>query len=313
MKLIFNKKNTGWVEDIKDDRDYQYNDHFGEEIFGAMLPDKFFYENQDIPRVSYQNGTVSCVCNAFCFANAFNSKKNDNNDVFFSWRFPYALIRRLTGGTSFRDNAKHGKLYGYCIDQLMPQSEYRLAYNQQKEKQRINVEMLKNAERYKIDGYFYVKAHNKTELKTAILKSPVILGTYVNNETWNKDIIRWNGNKQFGHCFCVIGWTRDYWLIVDWLSKDVQFKKLDINYPILSAITLRDIPDKKQTTMLKTVKPNGDNKIYIILENSTKQHITSFAQYQEGVRTKVLKEFVEVDAESLENYPDAKHNLTFIL
>ena len=304
------KKNRGWTEDIPDDgRDWKFEEHFEDDIFGAVIPEEFERDPLSLPRISHQHRTVSCVINSFNFVNAWHSKQ-EGNDVFFAWRFPYALIRRLAGGTSFRDNGNFFRKTGVCLDHYMPQSKWMLALNQGAEQKRITPEMYENAENFKTKGFYYVR-NRKEDMKVAIMKAPLIIGVYTNSNAWNQDIIKYDGNKSFGHAIVIWDWKKHYWEITDWQG-DGTIKKLDINHPIMSAVVLLDKPDGNKI-MYPTIKEKDGPKIFAILPNSTKSHITSMAQYKEGVRTKVFGEYKTDKDDELKNYPDAKHPLSFSL
>jgi len=281
----FKPNRGGWVEDIPDKRDYKFGTYFAPEIFGATLPTLFSWKNEELPTISFQDSTFSCVCNSFSFINAFNSKR-EGNDVFLSWRYLYALVPQMSGGTSFRDNGEQLRKGGQTLNSEMPENEYYLAMNQRAEKNRITSAMREHALTYRIKNYFYIDTYNKTELKTAIMKAPVVIGIYSNSNQWNNEIIKYDGYRQFGHAIVIIGWSPTYWLIVDWMNPNWQIRKLDINHPIASAIVVVDMPDTSiDKIMMKTYKSENKPEIYLLKHNGTLQHLSSFEQYKKGIDT----------------------------
>jgi hypothetical protein len=312
--LIHKPKPGGWVIDKVDERDYKFVDYFGKDVFGAVIPTKFIWEKDKLPVFPFQDSALSCVSCSFTFVNSYHSK-NDENDVLLSWRHLFASVPQFSGGTSFRDNAECLRKTGQCEDLLMPGSQYYHALNQAAEKKFINENqnVLDNAKSYKIKGYFQVRAYNKAELKTAVMKAPVIIGVYTNLSAWSKDVIVYDGFQQFGHAIVICGWDEKYWYIADWNGVK-ELRKMDINHPIASATVVADIPDDIPTLMLKTVKIEEDPKIWILFRNGKRQHITSWEQYQAGLEKKLWNAYVMVPKEELDLYPvDEKNPLAFLL
>ncbi len=312
--LIRKQRQGGWQPDTQDNRDYQFINFFKDDIFGASIPREFERNYLQLPRISHQQNTLSCVCNSFSFANAFNSKQNDNNDVFFSWRFLYANATRYQSGTTFRDNGQVLRRLGQPLDNLMPQKDWQLANNQSQEKGRITQDILNNAENFKIQTFFYVNNQNINELKIAVMKSPVIIAVFSNNNAWSKDIIRYDGNKQFGHAIVIVGYNEDYWTIADWQG-DETFRKLDINHPIASACILLDLPDAVGAkTMMRTLKVENKKEIWLLFNNGKLQHIRSMEQYLKGIEKKVWKPFELISELEASQYPiDTTNPLVFNL
>jgi hypothetical protein len=237
--------------------------------------------------------------------------------VFLSWRYLFANVPQYSGGTSFRDNGDYLRKSGQVTDNEMPEAEYYLALNQAQEKKRITTQMKANAWTYRIKNYFYISSYNKTEIKVAVMKAPVIIGVYSNNSAWSQDIIKYDGNQEWGHAITIVGWCNDYWWITDWQGSGT-YRKLDINYPISSAIVVTDMPDESiDKVMLKTYKAENNPAIWAILPNGERFHIRSWEQYKEGLRTQLWGGYwVKTESEMKElfdMYPETQNPPAFLL
>lgn len=308
-------KPSGWLPDELDQRDYSYEDYFVEEIFGAALPDKFIRTTKDLPSIHFQDSILSCVHASFAFANSYNSLYNSNNEVKLAWRYTYCQVPHYSGGTTFRDCANVLRKQGQCINSLLPEELYWYGEKAMQSAQYITPEAKANAENYKIGGYFYIKPYDEFSIKSACQKSPVIIGLYCNRKNWKTgEVITWNGIKQYGHAICIVGWddTKEAWQLTDWDNKG--FKWLSYEYPIFTALTIRDLPDGLQEKTMKLVKTKNDPKIYVLLPNGKKQHITSPKQLQEGLDQGIFSPPVKlVTQKELDEYPVSDHPFHFSL
>jgi len=213
---------SDWIKDAKDRRDKRFQDHFP---IDAPLPQKF---QHDIEPFIDCGHILSCVPSAFTTINSWFHKKE------LSWRYLYANIEHLRGGTRFRDNASYLRHFGQVADKEMPQEEYHRAKNQYWELEQITDGMKENALKYRIDKYYYVR---RKDLKQAVLLSPVIVGLKTDRywHDYRQTIIRYHWwLRHYKHAVVIYGWTPKYWLIIDCRGK--KKRKLDIRHKILKRI-----------------------------------------------------------------------------
>ena len=262
---------------------YQFKEHFSEDIFGAVLPERFSWSLEELPVLPFQNSIFSCVSCTCTFINSFNSKRN-GNDAFLSWRYPYSKVKHYAGGTSVQDNLNILKKEGQCEDNYLPQ---RLFYFGEKEMQNPNYiteEAEKNAKNYKIKAYYFMAAWNEVELKTAIMKAPIGIGLYIgDNWYYSKNNnpgspIKWDGKKKYGHLISFVGWNQNGWIIADWDERGLFL--LDYSYPLSLSFLIYDLSDKLKATYMKSYKLEGTNRLLVILPNGKYQFVDSPTQWQ---------------------------------
>jgi len=315
ISLLLPKKSGGWMPDEPDARDYQYAEAFSEEIFGAVLPEKFIRTMEELPRLPKQYRTLSCVSCAFTFVNNFNSKVYSNNDIFLAWRMPYSLVVHYPTGTNFRDNSVSLTGFGQCTNAFLPEEESYLGEYAIRDRLKITKEAYKVAENYKIGGYFYIK-QNEAEMKSAILQSPIIIGIYTNSTIWKEGgVVKWNGWNQYGHGICIVGWDDSIraWQIADWDGGGFKWQSYD--YPLMSAVTIRDLPDNYLDKHMKIVKTFEDPKIYAITPKGKKFHIISMPQFNKGQDEGFwdIGQLKVIPKKELDMYEDEANPPTFII
>lgn len=313
-KLLPNKTG-GWMPDEPDARDFKYAEHFKEEIFGAVLPEKFIRTMEELPRLPRQYRILSCVSCAFTFVNNFNSKHYSKNDVFLSWRMIYSLVYHYATGTTFKDNSNALRGYGQCTNAFLPEELSYLGEYAVRDRKKISKEAYEVAENYKIGGYFYINK-NQAEMKAAIQNSPIIVGVYTNNNIWKEGkVIQWNGWSQYGHGVSIAGWDDSIraWQVCDWDGGG--FKWLSYDYPLMSTVTLRDLPDNYLDNHMKIVKTFSDPRIFAITPKGTKFHIISMTQFEAGQRQGFwdMGQLKVIEPRELDTYKDEKNPPTFIV
>jgi len=266
-----------------DPRNYQFGEHFEEDIFGAVLPDRFLWKQAELPKLPFQNSIFSCVSATCSFINSFNSKRQ-GNDVFLAWRYPYALVPHYSGGTSVKDNLSVLQKRGQCEDNFLPE---RLFYHGEKEMQNpanITAAAHKNARNYRIKAYYFLKAWNEIEMKTAIMKAPTGVGLYIGNNWYSsKDNnpgrpIKWDGVKKYGHLISFVGWNQKGYIFADWDGRGLHV--LDYSYPLFLSFLIHDMSDKLKAMLMKPYKLEGTNRLLVVLPNGKYQFIDSVAQWQ---------------------------------
>lgn len=296
----------GWDMDkeLYDERDWKFSVAFADKIFGGALPKAFRWTDEELGRIPFQGRILSCVSCTVSFINQFFSIKEGNN-VFLSWAFIYKLVQHFNGGTRVRDNMNVQISSGQCENNLLPESFFNGLFGSEKRAQdrsEITHYMRENAKNYKTKGYFQINPRNRTELKTAILEAPVLIGVYTNSIEWQQSpIIKDTGTTAtYGHVVALIGWDEEGdWIIADWDRKR-PIKVLDKNFQIVTAYAILDIPDNFKATMLQAKKLQGTNKIYIILPNGKFQHVSSPAQWQALNEKKMIAGSIgEITAEEL--------------
>ena len=272
-----------------DPRNYQFKEHFQEDVFGLVLPDRFVHK--ELPKTPFQNSIVSCVSCTCSFINSFNSKR-EGNDVFLAWRYLYALVRHFPGGTSVRDNLNVLRKDGQCEDNFMPQ---RLFYFGEKEMQNpkyITQKARENAKNYRIKAYYFMSPWNEIELKTAIMKAPIGVGLYVGyNWYTSKDrrpgeAIKWDGKKKFGHLISIIGWNQKGWIFADWDARGIF--QLDYTYPLSLSFLIYDLSDRLKGMLMKSFKLEGTNRLLVVLPNGKYQFVSSPTQWVALLEKKLI-------------------------
>lgn len=220
---------SDYIKDSKDKRDYRFKSP------KKPLPLKFQHELDPFVDVGY---ILACVPAAFTTVNSWQH----NSDVGYkleeelelSWRYLYANVEHIRGGSRFRDSAAYLRHLGQVKDKEMPQDEFHKAENQYQELDGITEEMKKNALEHRIDKYYYVK---RRDLKQAVALAPVIIGLRT-DRYWNdyrQKVIRYRWwLRHIKHAVVVYGWTPRYWLIMD--NRGKKKRKLSLRYPILKRI-----------------------------------------------------------------------------
>ena len=319
-KLIYDifvaKKKGGWIPDEADSRDFRYEEYFEDEIFGAVLPDIFTRSVDELPRQPRQYQTLACVSCAFTFVNNYNSKISSFNDVFLAWRMPYSLVKHYSGGTNFRDNANALKRYGQCVNAFLPEELYYLGEYFIRDKKHITDEAYELAKNYKIGGYFYINKNNKAAMKSAILNAPIIIGVWTSRVMWKEDrIIQWDGRSTYGHAMCIVGWddTKRAWQLADWYGP--KFKWLSYDYPLMSVVAVRDIPDNYLDKNMRIVKTFDDAKIWAVTPKGKRFHILSMEQFKAGERQGFwdMGQLKIIEKKELEAFEIEKNPPTFII
>lgn len=275
-----------------DPRDYQYQEHFQEEIFGAALPHELIRTVDDLPPLYYQNSILSCVSCTVSFINSYNSMFNDQNPVKLSWRFPYSLVYHYRTGTNVRENLNILKNKGQCLDLLLPEEEYYLGEREMQNPKHITKQAVTDALNYQIDAYYFMKVYDKVELKTALLTSPIGVGVYLSSNWYATPAtqpIKYDGYKGAGHLISIVGWTDKAWIVADWDKKTGRrLKLLDLNYPLELAFTIRDLSDKLKGNLMKPFKLAGTNRLGVILPNGKYQWILTIEQWNAFQEKKML-------------------------
>lgn len=266
-----------------DPRNYQFKEHFETDVFGAVLPDKFLWNLEELPILPFQNSILSCVSCTCSFINSFNSKRV-GNDAFLSWRFPYSLVPHYNGGTSVRDNLNVLRKKGQCEDNLLPQRNYYFGEKAMQNRNYISEAAYINAENYRIRAFYFMAAWNELELKTAIMKSPIGVGLYIGRNWYASKInhpgkpIKFDGSKQYGHLIAFVGWNTLGWIFADWDNKGLFI--LDYSYPLSLSFLIYDLSDRLKSMLMKSYKLEGTNRLLIVLPNGKYQYVDSLTQWQ---------------------------------
>ena len=219
-----------YLKDTKDKRDYRFEDYFPTK----PLLQKFQHTIEPFIDCGH---ILSCVACAFTTVNSWLHSEYDVGYILakkLSWRYLYANVEHIRGGTRFRDNADYLRHFGQVIEEEMPQEEYFKAENQYWELEQITDEMKANALKHRIDKYYYVR---RQDTKQAVALAPLIIGLKTDRywHDYRQKIIRYRWwLRHYKHAVVIYGWTDRYWLIIDCRGK--KKRKLDIRHPILKRI-----------------------------------------------------------------------------
>lgn len=214
-------KVNDYVKDTRDNRDYRFEKYFKTD---KSLPQKFQHDIEPFIDCGY---TLACVPSAITTVNSWYHKE-------LSWRYLYANVEQIKGGTRFRDNANYLRHFGQVEDKEMPQENYYEAGKQWQELDRITEEMKKNALKHRIYRYYYVR---RRDIKQAVSHAPLIVGLKTDKywHDYRQKIIRYHWwLRHYKHAVVIYGWTDKCWLIIDCRGK--KKRQLDLNHPLLKRI-----------------------------------------------------------------------------
>lgn len=291
----------GLVPVEPDSRDHSYGAIFGEE---ASLPRKFILDMPTGMTTPYQGQVPSCVSCAFTFANEFNSRKNDGNDIVLSFRKIHADTGAYKVGRSIYQVAEYEKGKGqpqtkYCPNNVdLPAEEFMRAT--------LTPEGIEDASKRKIGPYSFLDVNNRNELMSAIFNGPVVFTAGGNNTDWRKEIIRETNPAAWYHAFVGIGWDLDkgVWYIKNWWNDGIRM--VDINYSLTGALSFRDLPDGEKNQMIKTVRVTGKNDVYAISGNQKCRVPDSDTLHYFLGQLAIFSETVEITQAELDGYAEGE-------
>lgn len=293
--------NPGFVPVPDDPRNHSYGAIFGEE---ASLPRHFIHDMPSGMNTPYQGQVPCCVSCAFTFANEFNSRKNDGNDITLSFRKIHADTGVYEAGRSIYQVAKYEKEKGqpqnkYCVNNVeLTKSEFMCAT--------LTPEGIEDASKRKIGPYSFLDVNNRNELMSAVFNSPVVFTAGGNNPDWRKSIIKQTSAAAWYHAFTCIGWDLDkgVWHIKNWWNDGVRM--VDINYPLTGALSFRDLPDGEKNQMIKTVRVTGKNDVYAISGNQKMRVPDSDTLHYFLGQIPIFSDTVEITQEELNGYTEGE-------
>lgn len=306
---------NGCVPDLKDVRDYQY-----EEVFSAInLPDEYSVLHE-LPlglKIENQGSSLSCVGQSISkyveLLNYFDEKKNKDTSA----KFVYSRIFLPGGGASIRDGMKSIVDIGVCEEEFdlsyennTPPSEI---YMRQKNEAPTTIE---NAKIYSAKEYRRIDWWNIQMIKEAIfLNKGVVTGFRGDGEGWSaKDgIVRppKEGEGTFGHAVLLVGWKKiegqDYIICVNSWGNQWGQNGLGLIHPSYwgdNAFALWTLIDKPNEIEMKfkTIKQKNDKEIYIIGIDNKKRRIGHYSLYEDLLIAGIIKPFEEID--DINVYPD---------
>lgn len=218
---------TGAIPDVKDERDYKYED-----VMGAVVLPENYNVLDELPykiKVENQGQSSSCVGQAWSkyieVLNYFDEKKQRDASA----KFVYSRIFLPQGGAHIRDGAN------LCVDVGVSQEDFDPSYeNGQPPSEaymRIkneNIAVLENAKVYQAKEYRTIWHQSNIEtIKNAIFNNKgVISGFLGDNEGWSSPdgIVKPPASEsKWGHAVYLIGWEKingeDYILFLNsWSS-----------------------------------------------------------------------------------------------
>lgn len=308
--------NNGCIPDLKDERDYKY-----EEIFSAVnLPDEYSVLNE-LPlglKIENQGTSLSCVGQSVSkyveILNYFDEKKNKDSSAKFVYSRIFAPI---TGGATIRDGMKSIVDFGACEEKfdLSYENNAPPSENYMREKNETSA-TIENAKIYSAKEYRRIDYWNIQIVKEAIfLNKGVVTGFRGDSDGWSaKDgIVRppKEGNETFGHAVLLVGWKKiegqDYIICVNSWGNQWGQNGLCLIHPSYWGInsfalwTLVDKPNEDEMKF-KTIKQKNDKEIYIIGIDNKKRRIGHYALYEDLLTAGIIKPFEEID--DINVYPD---------
>lgn len=197
----------GCLPDKKDIRDYKIN----KKIAMAVDYPKQFECNRS-PLIKQQRSVGSCVAHATSeILEAYNGGEK------LSTNFIYGIHKKLYGtpgpGMYLRDACKIVSTYGDPSYDLCPGNTEVSAVYKIAEEAFANIDVLKDAAKYKIDSY--VRLRSEDDIKYALTNyGPVLIAVmwYKENKVSNGVLIK-GSTKSGGHALMLYGWNEQGWLI----------------------------------------------------------------------------------------------------
>jgi len=161
---------------------------------------------------------------------------------------------------------------------------------------------------YKI-AYDWVNYFTPADAMRALKFAPLQIAV----EAWyrktvdGEEMFYFSPNPNYNHAVTLVGYVEGkYWLIYDHYESPF-IKKVVWDAPLYKYMlrySLEKIEDNNE--IMQTIKSKKKSHIYVLLPNGSKSRILSWSTYRTGIETGLLKEYVEVEDETIEFYPTSK-------
>ena len=202
----------GAVEDEKDERDYIYEDVCGEgRPVDWSQPFDIEHKTRSLLKVELQNGSSSCVGQAFAYYAEVLEMLENNKYTDLSARDIYSRIHLPNGGAYLRDGAKQLVKRGVCEERLAP------SYDKGKPPSETFMRKIPegtedNARIYTAKSYAKIQGNNDINKMAEIIRdnNGCVSGVRGSNQGWWKATPRppKKGEKVWAHALFFTGYKQ---------------------------------------------------------------------------------------------------------
>lgn len=303
QKNIFKPKATGWIPGSVDLRDASWD-----KIFGATAEAAPPIFTRPVPDYIPFQDSINCCVWATLAAHQEYMSRQEGHTPTLSFRYGYGNTSGGTGGRSYRESAQWLKDHGIPEDKYCSNDWKVGAYNF------LNVgnvtpEGVDDANNYRIKGFSFPST-NRDSLLRACLRQPIAIAIPGMDRDWSfsKDkIIEFTGdinNPDWWHSVLLWDWTENYNGILNWWGD--RYRMLSLNYPVVSAMSMEDLPDHwRETNMFKLIQQKGSKDVWAVGYDKNRHLILNAETYKRGYEIGIWPSFDQVQqVDSLDQWPE---------